>query len=459
MAKLNKYGKPWKTFQQWKRQHPKGTRKQYNAYRARQRTAGGAMSQPAMAPLTNQQLQLLATQMAQADLLPQQQALDRERQRALEQAKNQQSLIAGLTAATGGIVGQIAPTIDDAYRQAAQDQAGFAQGFAGDMQQIAEQQAAQNAADLSKWGAPAQQIANVEAAGQGAQDVLYGTQGYLPATTLGQQGAAMTAFGAQMPGIVTRMGQEDQRLVAYEAQQQARGFADQAAELAARLPGLRQQYIQDLLSQERDKVALQMALKELGLNAQAQKFGQQFDLARLDADIAADAADQAADAADRQSELRDARRDRNKARRERADKKAKRRIEAMQDAMNWVEDQLPAAGKTQDKIIGYQPVKGPDLVSPNGKIRRPQWYTRNGGLTTKANDPNILKRPIYEKVPVAKPQRQQIFNRVLQMLRSALGGGFSEVNIRRFASQIVNQYYTVATRPPIQSVGGPTSSY
>jgi hypothetical protein len=276
MARLNKYGKPWKTFQQWKRQHPKGTRKQYNAYRARQRTAGGAMSQPAMAPLTNAQLQLMATQMAQADLLPQQQALDRERQRALEQAKNQQSLIAGLTAATGGIVGQIAPTIDDAYRQAAADQAGFAQGFAGDMQQIAEQQAAQNAADLSKWGAPAQQIANVEAAGQGAQDVLYGTQGYLPATTLGQQGAAMTAFGAQMPGVVTRMGQEDQRLVAYEAQQQARGFADQAAQLAAQLPGLRRQYVQELLQNEQNKISLQMALKQLGLSEQQQNWEQGF---------------------------------------------------------------------------------------------------------------------------------------------------------------------------------------
>jgi hypothetical protein len=322
MAKLNKYGKPWKTFQQWKRQHPKGTRKQYNAYRARQRTAGGAMSQPAMAPLTNQQLQLLATQMAQADLLPQQQALDRERQRALEQAKNQQSLIAGLTAATGGIVGQIAPTIDDAYRQAAQDQAGFAQGFAGDMQQIAEQQAAQNAADLSKWGAPAQQIANVEAAGQGAQDVLYGTQGYLPATTLGQQGAAMTAFGAQMPGIVTRMGQEDQRLVAYEAQQQARGFADQAAELASRLPGLRRQYIQDLLQQEQDKVALSMALKRLGLDGRGQALDERLGVGNLTGidpvtglptlDAQAAAADAQADAADARA---DARAERNKNRR------------------------------------------------------------------------------------------------------------------------------------------------
>jgi hypothetical protein len=311
LPQKNKFGKPWLTFQQWKRQHPKGSRKQYNTYRNKQRSkkGGGTGQMGALAPLTNAQLQQLATQRAQADLLPEQQALERERQRALDLAKNQQSLIAGLTAATGGIVGQIAPTIDDAYRQAAQDQAGFAQGFAGDMQQIAEQQAAQNAADLSKWGAPAQQIANVEAAGQGAQDVLYGTQGYLPATTLGQQGAAMTAFGAQMPGIVTRMGQEDQRLVAYEAQQQARGFADQAAELAARLPGLRQQYIQDLLSQERDKVALNMALKELGLDAQAQKFGQQLDLRQQGLQEAAFAADQQAAVADAQAEAKAAKQD------------------------------------------------------------------------------------------------------------------------------------------------------
>jgi hypothetical protein len=139
--------------------------------------------------------------------------------------------------------------------------------------------------------------------------VLYGTQGYLPATTLGQQGAAMTAFGAQMPGIVTRMGQEDQRLVAYEAQQQARGFADQAAELAARLPGLRQQYIQDLLSQERDKVALNMALKELGLDAQAQKFGQQLDLRQQGLQEAAFAADQQAAVADAQAEAKAAKQD------------------------------------------------------------------------------------------------------------------------------------------------------
>lgn len=241
----------------WRQAHPNWNRQGGGG--------GGAAANPTRL-LTPQQIGALADQLAQGDILPQQQAVEREQEQLAQQGAQQQALIGNLTQELGGLTAGIAPSIQTAYRQAANDQAAWAQGFSGGMEEIASAEAARNAAQLAQLGAPAEQIAQIEGQGEGAGNVLYGQGGYLPATSLGQQGAAFEAFGAQMPGIVARMGQQDVAdAVANQAAAQ-KDLAGRAADIAAQLPSLRRQYVQTLLGNEMDKLSLRLAMQQLGLD-------------------------------------------------------------------------------------------------------------------------------------------------------------------------------------------------
>ena len=243
----------------WRQNHPNWNKQ-----------GGGGNVRSPTSMLTPKQIGDLATQLAQGDILPQQQAVEREQEQLAAQGQQQQALIGNLTQELGGLTQNIAPSIQTAYRQAANDQANWAQGFSGGMEDIASAEAARNAAQLAQLGAPQEQIAQIQNQGEGAGNVLYGQGGYIPATSLGQQGAAFEAFGAQMPGIVARMGQQDVAdAVANQAAAQ-KDLAGRAADIAAQLPSLRRQYVQTLLGNEMDKLSLKMAMQELGLKAQAQ---------------------------------------------------------------------------------------------------------------------------------------------------------------------------------------------
>ena len=204
---------------------------------------------------------------AQAGIQPQQQEIERQQQIQKDLAAAQAKATQGYSNAANTILQGVAPQITQAYQAAAGAQAGLAQGFAGGLRDTANAEAAQQAAILAKQGAPAEQIQQVQ--GQtgdaGAGDVLYGTQGYIPGTSLGAQGAAYAAQAAGLPAVNVAYTRDALANQAYQAQQTQKELSQRIADLQAQLPGLTSQALVEIQQRQRDKVTLQIALKELGL--------------------------------------------------------------------------------------------------------------------------------------------------------------------------------------------------
>lgn len=279
------------------------------AWRQWKKSQGGGGGQAWLntPPMTQAQMMQQAMALAQGDLVPEEQALAREGQRAAQEAAAQQGLLRQLTADLGATVAPMAGNMQAAYQQAAQAQGQLAQGFSGAMESVAQQEAARNAADLAKWGGSAA-AGDVAQASQGASDPLYGVGGFLPGSSLAQQGASWGAYGAAMPGVVARMGQQDAGNVASSYAALQKELSDRAAELAAKLPGLRAQYMEQLKQDELSKGAYRQAMKELGLRVEDQAFEQGIQASQNQLDWEQFQSDRAADAAQAAAERREARR-------------------------------------------------------------------------------------------------------------------------------------------------------
>lgn len=219
-------------------------------------------------PMTQADMWALAGQQAADALVPEQQELEREQRRAAQEAAAQQGLIRRLAGDLGATVAPVAGNMQQAYQQAAAAQGALAQGFSGAMAQTAQAEAARNAADLAKWGGQVQ-AGDVAAASQGASDPLYGTGGFLPGASLAQQGASWGAYGASLPAVVARMGQQDAGNVASAYAALQKDLSDRAAELAAKLPGLRAQFMETLKQDELSRASYRQAMKAFGLDQQA----------------------------------------------------------------------------------------------------------------------------------------------------------------------------------------------
>lgn len=200
------------------------------------------------------------------------------------QSQGQQQNITGLTQALAGILGGIAPGVQKTYQTAADSQAAFAKGFSDQMQQ----RLGQNATDTSSFlqnivGAPASQIADV--AGKvnpaGAADTLYGLRGFIPASTLNEEGAAYTANAQMLPGIANSQGLQQIGKVQAAQRAQDATFAQQIASEAAKGPEYGRQIGNDLFNQAYKRATLRNQNASLGLRAQNQSFNQKATVARL----------------------------------------------------------------------------------------------------------------------------------------------------------------------------------
>ena len=269
-----------------------------------QQTGGKAQNVPSgpyidTPALTMPQITAQAGTEAQNEILPAQQEIARQQQIAKDLAAAQAQATQGYSNAANTILQGVAPQITQAYQSAAGAQAGLAQGFAGGLRDTANAEAAQQAAILAKQGAPAAQIQQVQ--GQtgdaGAGDVLYGTQGYIPGTSLGAQGAAYAAQAAGLPAVNVAYTRDALANQAYQQSVTQRDLSQRAADLAAQIPGLRQKYIQQLMQQEMDKAYLQLAQAQYGTNLQQQGFENEMDVAKFTADQQAEVAKAEADKA------------------------------------------------------------------------------------------------------------------------------------------------------------------
>ncbi len=249
----------------------------------------GAGSQPWVEPYTLTQIQQLAQQLTQAALLPQQQAIDRAQQEYMAQAAAQQQAIQGYAQQAATQLEGIGPRVQGVYQDAAGAQAGFAKGFSDGLRMLAEQQAAEQTRILEQQGAPASQIAQVQglSGDSGSGDVLYGLGGYLPAASLGREGAAWASAASMLPQQALAQGREGLMAAQWQAAQEAKSFRQKLADLAATAPGIYQQTVEQLLGNEREKWAARLAAQQFQFDVGQQQWENQFDVAQAAADAQA----------------------------------------------------------------------------------------------------------------------------------------------------------------------------
>lgn len=209
---------------------------------------------PALPDLTG--LTAQAQALAQAQLQPQMMALQGQMGAITGAANQGMQQLGGLSSAAARLARGIAPQVQSAYSGAASAQAGFAKGFSDAMRELAAQDAAKNSAQLGMLGAPAEQIQQVADVGKGGPDAMYASQGYIPSSTMGREGAAWTANAAAYPAILSRMGQQDAQALGLQAGAQRGSIAHSMAAAQAQGPAMFQQALSDLQNQKLDEYEL-----------------------------------------------------------------------------------------------------------------------------------------------------------------------------------------------------------
>ena len=144
----------------------------------------------------------------------------------------------GYGIAAGKLMQGIGPADQQAYEQAASEQAGLASGFSGQAAgQVADAQQAGSdfSSKIGLNGVDSQQQVNP----QDLQNALYDQAGYIPGSSLESQGAAAGAWGNAQPAIQASHTEGD--LVSSDA-----NYAKQLLSIAAQEPQLRGQILSQL---------------------------------------------------------------------------------------------------------------------------------------------------------------------------------------------------------------------
>lgn len=192
--------------------------------------------------------------------------VEREQATARQQAEMeaQRKLAEGQALAYGLQQLGISGAVQSAFQNAAQAQAGLAQGFSGATRDAASAAAADQARQLSGTG----QEGAVRNQGEAMGNVTYGL-GYIPATQLNQTGAAFGAQAALQPGFAVQFGQLAKAEREREFADELMKFADQKAEVIGKRPEL----AMDMLSKlNKPSSSSKATIRQLA-NGQLQAFG------------------------------------------------------------------------------------------------------------------------------------------------------------------------------------------
>jgi hypothetical protein len=238
-----------------------------------------------------------AQEYAETVLSPSLEAIRAERAEAERMAQQRAQAMAGYNQAAAQMLQSIGPQVQQGYAGAAGRTANFGKGYSVGMQ-ISQQGAADEANRLLAMnGAPQGQQQTVTS---DAADVLYGTGGVIPATSLEREGAAFGAAASQLPATQLGMGRVSLQALMEKAAEEQRDFDRAVREIESKRPGVVQEALADLKDQEMKTRAQRLneriAEQELGLKFESasqgrarlaqgqQRLNQQArnDLARLD---------------------------------------------------------------------------------------------------------------------------------------------------------------------------------
>lgn len=199
------------------------------------------------------QLSTQANTLAHNDVASQVAAFQQQQAQANAQAtqRAQQINLAAQAAARyeAGLGDQTAASFDNA----AKSEAGFAQGYSGQLQQTASDAAAKVQAGLAAVGAPAGQAPSTTQ-GTDLANVLYGLGGQIPANTLETAGQAAAAAQRQLPAATLGYGQQQASGTLGQGAATAAALAPNIANALAQQPTLAAQYLSQLGTQNNDAV-------------------------------------------------------------------------------------------------------------------------------------------------------------------------------------------------------------
>jgi cell wall-associated NlpC family hydrolase len=191
------------------------------------------------------------------------------------QSQANQKNIQGLTGGLASILQGIAPGVEQTYNDASARQAAFAKGFSDHLQSTLNQNATGTQSFLQNIvGAPQAQQDQVQSqvAPPGASDTLYGLRGYIPASTLNEEGAAYTANAKMLPADAQAQGL--QQISKEQAAQRAtdQKFADQLATIGSKAPEYQRQLVNDAFNQAYKTHSANLADAKFGLQQKMDAF-------------------------------------------------------------------------------------------------------------------------------------------------------------------------------------------
>jgi hypothetical protein len=225
--------------------------------------------------LSEQQQLARARQFAETALAPTLAMLEEQQAEAERQTQQRSRDTQGYAQASAAMLAPIGPQVQQGYADAGQRTANFSKGYSVGMQMVQQQAANESNRLLAQNNAPAGQMQQVTA---DAADVLYGTTGVIPATSLEREGAAFGSAAAQLPATAIERGRISLQDLHRQAEEGDREFAAALREVEAKRPGIVQEALADLRQQQGQARALDLneriAAEELGLDRQNQAFNQ-----------------------------------------------------------------------------------------------------------------------------------------------------------------------------------------
>lgn len=202
--------------------------------------------------LTPAQQVAQASALADASLLPQQQAYKAAAQQDKAIADAQAKATSGYYQALAGILKDAGAGVQGGYDQAAGNDAAFSKGFSDGLAHVQSQMGQTNQQVLGVAGASQGQYdaATLATGGKGVTDALYNATGYQPAVNLEQQGAAAGAAARALPAAIGGQGGQALTRIGLQEQSNQDSLAAKLAGLSSQLPQLRQQFGSQLASQQ-----------------------------------------------------------------------------------------------------------------------------------------------------------------------------------------------------------------
>lgn len=347
-----------------------------------------------------------AKSIASAELQPQIGSIQSQESQATTDATKAAQFEASLGQALGQILKSQGPATQSAYQTAGNDDAAYAKGYSGDLQDTATKSAQAVNDLLTSLGAPSGQQLDTSKATDAA-NVLYGTTGDIPASALAREGAAFTAAANQQPATAVGQGLQNSADQIQAGRDQVTKLASDLATLEQTRPGLVNNALTQLQSTNQANAGLDQNQKLLGVTL-AQD-AENFPGTNIFTGLPTKTQTTITQNAEKISASNALNRDRAATAKESADASMLRAVTGAQAAAVAAKKK-PAGSMTQNE---WKSLYGKaDSMAENFYYGVPAVHNAQGDITTAEQDPVLYPQALDRLVAIGVPQAKaaQILN-------------------------------------------------